>query len=255
MTTLFDDILATPQPWSQQRIAEWADVFPSQHGASLQDFVVLERLRRDVRIDMRAVVGQSEHYAGQSWREAVLAPQYKLGKMRAVFAQYERHPDYYFNGELDNGILLSSVDGSNWYTNGGGNHRTVLAKFACDRIARQTGRHPLVRGAWTCHYQADMLAWSLFCQLQHGHAEAIFLRVTREDMRQDAVPGGSDISWRLQFFVVDRRFGGTARSGRLDAAQFCAYARHVLAHDGRPSWRDRVMNSLIGDSERLVYPS
>ena len=30
--------------------------------------------------------------------------------MRAVFAQYERNPDYYFNGELDNGIVLSTID-------------------------------------------------------------------------------------------------------------------------------------------------
>ena len=255
MTTLLNDILTTAQPWSQQLIAEWADVFPSQHGASLHDFVVLERMRRDVSVDMRQVVGQAEHYAGQSWREAVLAPQYKPGKMRAVFAQYERHPDYYFNGELDNGILLSSIDGRNWYTNGGGNHRTVLAKFACDHLFRQTGRYPLVRGAWTCLYQADMQAWSLFCQLQQRHAEAIFLSVTREEMQPSAVPGGSDTRWRLQFFVMDRRFGRSARSGRLDAAQFCSYARHVLAHDGKPSWRDRVADFLIADTQRLVYPA
>jgi hypothetical protein len=49
--------LTTPQPWSRQVIAEWRDIFPSQHGASLEDFVVRECRRRDARVDMRTVVG------------------------------------------------------------------------------------------------------------------------------------------------------------------------------------------------------
>jgi hypothetical protein len=256
MPTLFDDVLTTPRPWSRQVIAEWRDIFPSQHGANLEDFVVRECRRRDARVDMRTVVGQSEHYAGQSWREAALAPQYKPGKMRGVFALYERHPDYYFNGDLDNGIMLSTIDGQNWYTDGGGSHRTVLVRFACDRIARQTGRYPLVSGVSTCHYRVDMQAWNLFCQLSQlskRHAEVIFIRVTREELPPTAVPGGTDIMWRLRFFVLDRRFGGVPRAEHIDAARFCAYARHVLAHDGKPSWRDRVLDWRMSDLERLVF--
>jgi hypothetical protein len=253
MPTLFDDVLTKPQPWAQQIIAEWRDVFAVQHGVCLEDFVVHEYQRRDAHMDMRRVVGQSGHYAGQPWREAALTPQYKPGKMRAAFARFERNPGYYFNGELDNGILLSSIDGQNWYTDGGGNHRTVLAKFACDRIARHTGRYPLVRGVSTCHYQPDMQAWHLFCQLRQRHAEAISLSVTRQALRPIAVPGGTDLAWQLRFFVLDRRFGGIPRAGHIDAKQFCAYARHVLAHDGKPSWRDRVLNCLIADPDRLVY--
>lgn len=256
MTTLLDDILATSQPWSQQPIAEWRDIFPAQHGASLDDFVVRECRRRDAHMDMRNVVGQTDHYAGQSWRDAVLEPQYRPGKMRDVFAQFERNPDYYFNGELDNGIQLGSIDGENWYTDGGGNHRTVLAKFACDRIARRTGRYPLVSGVSTSHYQPDMQAWYLFCQLSQlskRHAEVIFIRVTREELPPTAVPGGTDIMWQLRFFVVDRRFRGVPRAEHIDAARFCAYARHVLAHDGKPSWRDRVLDWRMSDLERLVF--
>ncbi|MCC7641965.1 MULTISPECIES: hypothetical protein [unclassified Janthinobacterium] len=257
MPTLFNDVLTTPQPWSQQVIAEWRDVFPAQHGANLDDFVVRECRRRNALMDMRSVVGQLDHYAGQSWRDAALAPQYKPGKMRAVFAQYERNPDYYFNGELDNGIVLSSIDGHDWYTDGGGNHRTVLAKFACDRIARRTGRYPLVRGVSTCRYEPDMQAWLLFCQLRQRHAQLISVAVTREDRHRADVAGATDITWRLRFFVLDRRFGGIGipRAGHLDAACFCAYARHVLAQDGKPSWRDRVQDCLIADPDRLVYPS
>ena len=255
MTTLLDDILATPQPWSQQPIAEWRDMFPAQHGASLDDFVVRECRRRDAHMDMRNVVGQTDHYAGQSWRDAVLEPQYRPGKMRDVFARYERNPGYYFNGELDNGILLGSIDGEPWYTDGGGNHRTVVAKFACDRIARRTGHYPLVRGVSTSHYQPDMQAWYLFCQLRQRHADLIQLSVTREGGEKTVVAGATEITWRLRFFVQDGRFGGIARAEHLDAARFCAYARHVLAHGGKPSWRDRVLHRLIGDRDRLVYRS
>ena len=250
MNSLFDDILTISQPWSQQMIAERRDMLPEKHGVSVEDFIVREYQRHDAHMDMRHVVGQTEHYAGQSWRDAALEPQYRPGKMRAAFAQCERNPDYYFNGELANGIKLGSIDGRKWFTDGGGNHRTVVARFACDRIARQTGRYPLVRGVSTCHYQPDLQAWQLFCQLRQRHAEAIFLSVTRV-----AIPGGNDIAWRLQFFVVDRRFGGIPRAAHLDTARFCAYARHVLAHGGQPSWRDRIQDWLIDDPDRLVYPS
>lgn len=256
MTTLFDDILTTEQAWSLREIAEWRDMFPTQHGASLEDFVVRECRRRDVHMDMRNVVGQTDHYAGQTWRDAALEPQYRPGKMRDVFAQFERNPGYYFNDELDNGIMLGSIDGTHWYTDGSGNHRTVVARFACDRIARLTGQYPLVRGVSTCHYHADTQAWNLFCQLSQlskRHAEAITIAIEREELHLSDVPGGKDITWRLRFFVYDRRFGGIARAEHIDAARFCAYARHVLAQDGKPSWRDRVHDYLIADRNRLVY--
>ncbi len=160
-------------------------MFPTQHGASLEDFVVRECRRRDVHMDMRNVVGQTDHYAGQTWRDAALEPQYRPGKMRDVFAQFERNPGYYFNDELDNGIMLGSIDGTHWYTDGSGNHRTVVARFACDRIARLTGQYPLVRGVSTCHYHADTQAWNLFCQLSQlskRHAEAITITIEREEL-------------------------------------------------------------------------
>ncbi|MNT87969.1 hypothetical protein D3C72_2284550 [compost metagenome] len=93
----------------------------------------------------------------------------------------------------------------------------------------------------------------MFCQLRERHAQLISVAVTREDRQRTDVAGATDITWRLRFFVLDRRFGGIPRAGHLDAACFCAYARHVLAHDGKPSWRDRVLDCLIGDPDRLMY--
>ncbi len=117
--------------WFNEKILEWDD-FKIDNGKPYKCFVISEKIEESSTIDTQRIVGQWNHYAGQTWLEALLEPQYKEGKMKSTIALADNNPNYYFSLDKKNDICFSSIDGKNWYSNQG-NHRTVLGKFVCER--------------------------------------------------------------------------------------------------------------------------
>lgn len=77
-------------------------------------------------LETKKVVGQWDHYAGQTWGEALLKPRYKANKMLGVLKLYDSNPNYY--KEDRNDLSFSSFDGESWFSTEGNNHRAVVAK-------------------------------------------------------------------------------------------------------------------------------
>ncbi|MBB3261767.1 hypothetical protein F4827_006609 [Paraburkholderia bannensis] len=257
--SLFEKIQSDPPSWAGEKIASWEDVFTDE----MANFVVRETVERGAYVDMRDVIGQSGHYEGQTWLEAAVSPRYKPSKMTRAFAMYEKNPDYYFNGQLvgDDCIVLSSLNGSGWYTDSGGNHRTVVAKFACDslfRDAKVKGEYPRIHGALTRKYEVDLESKALYGELLKFAGKGISILLEHSESSKTTSVGVTVTAYETTFQVSDFRFNSAGRSQKLGAAQFRKFARHLLASDGKVSGWDRLRHlwkgAVRGEFDGLIYP-
>lgn len=256
MTALLDWVTATPPTWANDQILNWENLYKRQGGVDMLSFVTREVFESNASLDMRNVVGQRDHYAGQTWLDAVLDPQYKEGKMRDVFRKYQDNPDYYFNGEVQNGISVSSLNGGSWYSDGGGNHRTVLAKFACENIFQRTGEYPMVMGVHKHHYFVAMEAFELFVQMHQLEEKSLHVSVGRETRERQESAGLTAINYNVKIHVGDYRFSRGGRAQWLDAAEFVRFAKHVLKTNASLSTTDKIKHhwrEFCGDRGSLIY--
>lgn len=251
-TTLFEKITKFPPSWACETIKHWDEIFPREH-FDLQNFVTHEVFESRTNVDMRQLVGQWDHFAGQTWLEAIVAPRCKPSSMTDVLRLYEMNPSYYFNGEVDGGIYLSSMNGGPWYSDFGGNHRAVVAKFACEQMLRENGFYPMVEGVEKHFYYANLEAFALFKQLSALHDKGIHVYVERKQVGVCLEGKRERIDYHVTFFIADHRFGRRMRSQRLEINEFLTFARHVISKNAIISKMDRVRDFLRSDAEGLIY--
>lgn len=255
MTSLFEWLSTTPPSWASETILNWENIFNRDGPADIMQFVIKETYESNATIDMRSVVGQMGHYAGQTWFDAATNPLYKEIKMRDVFSLYEKNPDYYFNGKVADGISFSSFEGKSWYSHGGGNHRTVVAKFACERMSRKTENYPLVCGVSKLTYQVDVEAWRLFSKLILLKNSSISPSV-KKVRRVNRLADQQIIKYNLNFFICDYRFSQNGRCQHLNSDEFCKYAKWVILNNAVPTNHEKLLHqwtSLFGNKNRLIY--
>lgn len=256
---LIEYVTGNTPSWAHETIRNWEEVYSRSGAVDMIDFVTREVFEPMSQVNMREVIGQWDHYAGQTWLDAAIDPQYKPSKMRSAFRMYDENPSYYFSGELENGICLSSLNGGPWFSNSGGNHRTVVAKFACERTFEETGIYPHVSGVMKHHYFVDLEALDLFKKLLEFHDHGIHVSVERRQINESRTQGKHLFEYAPAFFVWDSRFGGDARSQWLRAQQFRRFARHVLRQNGQITRLERLQHYWLqfgrSDYESLIYKS
>ncbi|MDD2914981.1 MAG: hypothetical protein PHP70_06640 [Gallionella sp.] len=234
--------------WANSQILHWNDVFPRDDDFGVREFVIEERRSSNSTIDMRSVVGQWDHYAGQTWAEALFDPKWKPSKIRHCLNKADENPEYYFNGEVQDDISFNSVDGISWYSVNSGNHRTIIAKFLCEMYYEKTGHYPLVAGVSTTHYVVDWELYNFFKQLRKLQDHGIHVSFVRRSIRRS----------ELYFSVGDYRFNRDGKYGQLKPNQFKAYARWVIQNDGALTRWDKfhhLKQVVFGDSRKLIYPN
>ncbi|KAE8753584.1 hypothetical protein FSO04_44325 [Paraburkholderia madseniana] len=252
-------VVENPPAWANETIRNWEEIFDRRGVADVLDFVTQEISEPLSQIDMRQVIGQDGHYAGQTWLEAVTDPQYKPSKMDSAFRKYDDNPSYYFSGEVRNDMYFSSLNGGPWYCDSGGNHRTIVAKFVCERLFRERGTYPLVCGVLKHSYFADLEALDLFKKLHEFRDRGIHVTVQRRQLSDYLVSEKHIFEYEPTFFVADFRFDrDNLRSQWLSAQQFHHFARHVLKHDGRVTRFERLKHYWLqfacGDFSSLILP-
>ncbi|TAM51510.1 MAG: hypothetical protein EPN57_17240 [Paraburkholderia sp.] len=254
-----ETVIENPPAWAHETIRNWEEIFDRHGMADVIDFVTREVSEPLSQIDMRQVIGQDGHYAGQTWLEAVTDPQYKPSKMDFAFRKYDENPSYYFSGEVKNDMYFSSLNGGPWYCDSGGNHRTVVAKFACEHLFRESGNYPFVCGVLKHSYFADLEAFDLFKKLLGFRDRGIHVTVQRRQLSKDSVGRKNTFEYESTFFVADFRFDRhNMRSGWLSAQQFRHFAEHVLKHDGGVARIERLKHYWLqfvrGDFVSLILP-
>ncbi|MCX7177050.1 MAG: hypothetical protein NT159_24640 [Proteobacteria bacterium] len=256
MASLFDWITNSSPDWANHTILNWEDIYQRCDDADMLQFITCEVIENNTSIDMHEVVGQRDHYAGQTWLQAALTPQYKEGKMNDAFRLYEENPNYYFSGALNNGISLSSLNDGPWFSDGGGNHRTIVAKFCCGRILQQTGVSPLVINVAKHHYTVDIEAWEYFARMRSMAEKGVHDCITRVTDSESRTSNRVTSEYQQSFDIGDYRFNSRGRHGVLDSREFCIYARHVLKTNGELSKYEKALhhwNMLFGDMHKLIY--
>jgi len=254
MTELFNWLTDTPPAWANELIKNWESEFCQSGAVPIRDFVTREVIELRSEIDMREVVGQRDHYAGQTWLEATKKPQWKEWKMKDSFRLNQENPDYYFNGQVAGGMRFTSLNDGPWYSDEG-NHRTVVSKFACDRIHQQTGVYPRVQGVTKQKFFANLEAWSLMQRL-HGLADGGIHVTFERTERRIETSNGYQSDFELHFFVGDHRFNRDGRYGHLGEMEFVKYARHILGTAGAVTRIDRARHYWrywFGKMDNLIY--
>lgn len=252
MTALIDWVVSNPPPWAHDKILSFEEIFDRRGPVDALKFVTSTTFEPNSTMDMRDVVGQWDHYAGQSWFDAATIQD---GKMRNVFAQYEVNPLYYFSGELKDGISCSSIDGKVWYSQNSGNHRTVVAKFACARLAQETGQYPVVSGVCKVKHDVCQEAYQLFLEMHRLNCQQIHQSVER--VKLDCNDSSHLTSqYELRFHVCDFRLSRSGRCQHLTTEEFCNYARWILSTDAvltRYEKWTHYWTFMFGDDRRLIY--
>lgn len=255
MTELVNWLTASPPAWAGETIKNWESEFCLQGEVSIQHFVTREIIELRSDIDMRQVIGQRDHYAGQTWLEATQKPQWNERKMKDSFRLNQENPDYYFNGQVSGGMTFTSLNDGPWYSDEG-NHRTVVSKFACEHIHRQTGVYPQVQGVTKHKYFANLDACSLMQRLHPFADKGIQVKFERIERQKIETSAGFQSDFELQFFVSDYRFNRDGRRGCLREKEFIGYARHILKTDGAVSRQDRARHYCMcwfGSMDDLIY--
>lgn len=257
--SLFEFVTENPPFWANNVIENWENVFVRSGSTDMMDFVTCEVYEDMAQVDMRQVIGQWEHYAGQTWFEAASNPQYKPSKMRTMFRLYDENPSYYFSGKVANGICLSSLNNGPWFSVSGGNHRTIIAKFACERVFQETGVYPLISGVAKHQYYVDVEAWELFKQLRVFADHGIHVTVKRQRLEDRCLRGKKTIEYELAFHVADFRFNRNGRKQWLPTDEFSRFARYIVRQNAAVTSLERLRHYWLcfshGDVDSLIYQS
>lgn len=229
-----ETVVENPPDWAHEVIRNWEEIFDRSGVANVMHFVTQEVYEPLSQIDMRQVIGQDGHFAGQTWLEAVTDPQCAPSKTDSAFRKYDDNPSYYFSGEVQNDMYFSSLNGGLWYCDSGGNHRTIVAKFACEYLSNENGSYPLVCGVLKHSYVADLETLDLFKQLYEFRDRGIDITVEQRQLSDTFIDGKHVLEFESTFFVSDSRFDrDNLRSQWLSAQQFRHFACHILKHNGR----------------------
>lgn len=229
--------------WAQAAAPAWAH----EPIRSLADDIPPEafRLAKESRpgtVHLARVIGQENHYAGRSWRQALLNHgSHKMGL--ALDELTDQGVDYFLDDAAKDDWYLSTWDGVNWYTDGGGNHRTVVAKFLVAYWASMGLEVPPVRGVRAARISVDLEAWRLYQRLEQWAAEKhpYLTLATRCDIQSTWSADCYREEYRGEVCVHDARMGGMAvRTFGLN--EFKRFATRCL----EPTWRERVAQFAFG---------
>jgi hypothetical protein len=239
-------VAANPPSWAADCILEWQTRFATRDEFSVRPFV---KRQTDWVSDLpiEAIVGQDGHYAGQTWRDALFTPQYKSGKIADALHMLATNPGYYASS-VEKDIYFSTCDGRNWFTDGGGNHRTVVGKFALAHAQEVSGEAPVFRAVRLRSYEVDwatLEAWRAFHALVRDRALNIQASVSRVDLFAGSQNGVTEEVREPVFWVCDCRmegvkFLGTMLCARLTGAEFQDFTAHLLETRGETSRADRL---------------
>lgn len=250
---LVDWLVRNPPYWAHDVIRDLEQDYPyndPQDGLGLREFVYLTEFSNS-NVDPEKIVGQRDHYSGQSWFDAIIDPKLSLGKMRECLRLADCNPDYYFQ-DLS-GIHLTSYDGQNWYSDNDGNHRAIIGKFLLAMIAVRTGEKHCFPHVSIMRQHIDYTCRSIYLQLNKLINEA----QVDIDLNVASVPlPGSVGQSEIRVFVSDNRWGkNLERFGWLSPAEFAKFADWVIACDGVLSKWDKLKNSFgSSDHQKLYYP-
>lgn len=157
------------------------------------------------------IVGQWQHYAGQTWKNALLRPEYKPKKMLDALKLYEQNPDYYSESRSD--MSFSSMDGKNWYSVEGNNHRTVIAKCLAE-----LGHIEILKDVSLRRYSVDFVAYNELRKLR----KFIFYK----KLPITICPFKPDKSSEVKFVITDKRINSNPVA--LDREEFLVYSEKTL---------------------------
>lgn len=242
-------IEASPPAWADTTIRSLDDDIPPPA------FRLVKHGRLGA-VDISRIVGQENHYAGKTWRDALLED--GTHQMTNALKELTNHgADYFFSDQVKAHWYVCSWDGESWYTEGGGNHRTVLGRFLEAFLASRGTPLPPIRQVRVAHIEVDFEAWRLYQELQAYLVANMphFTLSLLSDITSRWEEGSYFEHYTGHVCVHDARLGRTAIR-TLDLSAFKRFAEYCLY----PSWQDKAFRRTEGLrrfllGQKTLYPA
>lgn len=238
--------------WAFDVIRSW-DTDAKEHRPNWEVFKT-EIVHANAEIDPTRIVGQWDHYSGQTWWDAFWEPKYKVGKMRAVERQSDENPLYYFQSGMHD-ISFDTFDGGRrWYSRQG-NHRTVIGKFLLAMAHAKTGtlaHFPIVP---VTYFSSDEPTFSAFHSLLACIEEnqlLIHVDARSITLANLQVNGSQRTIKEPYIFVSDGRLSNLGQAARMDPVTFGRYASWVIESRGRLKLRERLTSMFFGSGDEVI---
>ena len=227
---LTDWALGNKHAWASELIRDRETDFPEHGDNGFSQFVTDTRWKLE-DIDPDKVVGQWEHYSGQTWLEALTEPSYKPPKMNRYIAQTDADPEYYFSGDRTDMHFDSYDGGQTWYSSEG-NHRTVIAKFLFAMYFEKTGNKVPLRQVTAQRTTVDWEAHKAYQEIKKCIDENK-LPINISPQKTETASDYGFSSYALTFNVTDKRYPLGA-SKEMSRNEFIQYADWVVKGNKLP---------------------
>jgi hypothetical protein len=214
-------VAENPPHWINDQIETWDDNRLNR----LMPFVRSHFWSDRQSLNVFSVVGTAHpDYQGLTWGEFLAQGR----RMRENQRLLQANPIYYDQTEVKTpSMLYVSLDGSHWYVNGDGNHRTCLAMFHFARMASlglstQTMLHGLTVDDYRIDWPTHRAYEGLVRAQQNGKLKRVVAGHT--PLGRDDGPG-----WKRDRFEpwieVEEKNGRTRRLGYIEAGSFLEEVR------------------------------
>ncbi len=164
-TSTHNDILGwakrNPPSWGNEALLQWdQDLLEA-----VKPFASSHYWSDRHSVNVFAVVGTANpEHSGMTW--ATLLQQGK--RMHENKTLLQRNPEYYHSVDVKVPVIqLVSMDCNRWMTNGGGDHRVVLARYHFERLrALGIASQTMLHGVMVDEYRIDWGMQQLFCDIK-----------------------------------------------------------------------------------------
>lgn len=185
--------------WANKSIEAW-----DQNKLDLlQPFVKSHYWSDRESINVFAVVGTAHpDYIGLTWHEFLHQGKRMKNNQRLL----ESNPIYYEETHVKQpSMLYVSIDGSHWYVNGDGNHRTCLARFQFERLnAHGMSSKTMIHGVTVDDYRIDWELHQLYTSLQK--ILEISPRLGRLSVERKSVSRDDTAGWKIDYYQTQLKF-------------------------------------------------
>ena len=233
-TKLINDIIADTPSWADQTLKEWDD----NSFREKEPFVSEKYWSGQQSINVFDVAGTAQpDYQGMSW--STFLAQGKL--MRKNLLLQEQNPDYYVVDDIKlPAMYYIEIDGGGWYVvNGGGNHRTCIARFMFHQMGRT-----MLHGVNVGSYRTDMPALAAFQRLRDAVLKnrlPVIVSPQRKTLARDDTAGCTREHYEVRIRVEDL---STGKTELLTPTEADAYAERIIVSQNSGGMLAKFFNKL-----------
>ncbi len=172
--------------WANDTILSWN----AHEFQAMESFVRRYYWCGNTSINVFRIIGTKHPgYQGKTWLEFLNSGK----RMHINLPLHKKNPQYYLTQEHKQPTMsFVTTNGMDFYVDGDGNHRSVIAKFDFHYRCRT-----MLHGVAVAHYEIDMDLYRIYVAMQEWLEERGFVDPWRIAPRNEVVAREDDTGWKM----------------------------------------------------------